>query len=593
MPRDPELQFLGELDEADELSAAKLGHRGVFALPKGKVVGVVILGVTQAAALLCLVLLLRQVITLMPTSVQAVNDGPAKALALTGLLALTALALGGLRTFEFYLSEAAGYEVVRRLRMVMYGHLQRMTPAQLRSRARGGLLLRLTGDLSMIRMWLSRGLLIGTSSAIVLLAGMTAAIWLEPAMGLVLVGMLCLGAMASLASGGPMRRATRVMRRHRSLLIGNIDEQINALEVVQMAGRLRGEHSRLSRQNDSLTRALIRMAWLRAWLRGLAFASGLLGTVAVLAVGVIQVYAGATTVAVVVTEVLISRFLTRPVRALGLAHDYWHRGQVSRQKILKFLDSAARPAEADRLPRLKVRRGEVEFDQIHVPGALNGFTASAGRGQVIAIVGGPGSGAGTVLEAVARLVDPVEGVLRIDGQDVAQTAPWSAGTQIGYYRSDLLLMRGTIGRNLSYAMPDADPAEIQRLVLTLGLDELLGRLGPEGTKAWVTEGGRNLPPADRNLVAFARAFMGNPRILLLDNPLAGLHPDDRARARNLILRHPGTVLWHTAEPDDLAVADQIWYVEHGQLVSTVRGSEFHQSQWEESQRGLAWFGAGR
>ncbi|MCL2667851.1 MAG: ABC transporter ATP-binding protein/permease, partial [Micrococcales bacterium] len=516
---------------------------------------------------------------------------PGRALVLTGLIAGAGLVLGGLRAMEFSVAEVAGYQVVRRARMVMYGHLQRMTPAQLRGRARGGLLLRLTGDLSMLRMWLSRGVLIGTSSAIVLLTGIVAAVWLDLAMGVVLVAMLCLGAVASLAFGAPMREATRTMRRRRSLVMGNIDEQINALEVVQMAGRSRGEYSRLSRQNDALMSALVRIAWLRGWLRGLAMGSGLLATAAVLAVGMVEVYAGRTTIAVVVAEIAVSRFLTRPVRSLGLAHDYWHRGQVSRQKIVEFLGSSARPAQAERLPRLRVRRGDLELDDVHVPGTLAGFTASASRGQIVAVVGAPGSGAGMVLEAVARLVDPVAGTLRVDGQDVMATAPWSAGTQIGYYRADLLLMRGTVARNLSYAMPDADPAEIQRIVLFLGLDDLLARLGPQGTKAWVTEGGRNLAPHDRNLVAFARALMGNPRVLLLDDPLSGLHPDDREAARNLIVRHRGTVLWHTSEPDDLVLADQVWFVEDGRLARSCTGSQYAQERWEHNRKGLVWASA--
>jgi len=414
-------------------------------------------------------------------------------------------------------------------------------------------------------------------------------------MGLVLVVMLSCGALASVACGRAMRRATRTMRRRRSLVMGNIDEQINALEIVQMAGRSRGEYARLSRQNDALTAALVQVARLRALLRGLAVASGLLATAAVLAVGVAQVYADSATVGVVVAEVTITRFLSRPVRVLGLAHDYWQRGQVSQQKILEFLRSSARPRQTQSLPRLRVRRGEVEFDDVRIPGSLAGLTASASRGQIVAVVGAPGSGAETVLEAVARLVDPESGTLRIDGQDVMRAAPWSAGTEIGYYRSDLLLMRGTIGRNLTYAMPDADPAEIQRLVLGLGLDGLLARLGPLGVKTWVTEGGRNLAPQDRNLVAFARALMGNPRILLLDDPLAGLHPDDRGPARDLILRQPGTVLWRTSEPDDLAAADRIWFLRDGRLERVSSGSEYAQHRWDaawaENRTAMAWLGA--
>ena len=157
---------------------------------------------------------------------------------------------GGLRAWEFSLSEKIGYEVVQRLRMQMYQHLQGMTPRQVQNRSRGGLILRFIGDLSMLRTWISRGLLGGAVALIILLPAVTAMVVLNHRLGLVLIAVLAAGAAVSLASGHAMRRATRTMRRRRSLLISNLDEQINALPVVQVFGRSWGEYTRLSRQND-------------------------------------------------------------------------------------------------------------------------------------------------------------------------------------------------------------------------------------------------------------------------------------------------------------------------------------------------------
>jgi ATP-binding cassette subfamily B protein len=320
----------------------------------------------------------------------------------------------------------------------------------------------------------------------------------------------------------------------------------------------------------------------------------LLASAAVLAVGVVGISRGTTTVPVIIVELTVANFLASPVRTLGLAHDYWHRSQISRQKVTDFLTSSARPADTDLLPRLRVRGGDVRFENVSASAAsvagarLEGFTAHAERGQVIALVGDPGSGASTLLDLVARLTDPVGGAVIVDDQDLAATAPWSAGTQVGFYRSDLLLMRGTIARNLSYAMPDASDAEVKRIIDGLGLDRLLDRLNDKGLTFWVTEGGRNLTPTDRNLIAFARALMGNPRILLLDEPLDGLHPVDRAAARGLILRHAGTVLWHTSDPADIRAADEVWFIEDGRLVRTCTGAEYGTARWESNNEGLTW-----
>ena len=195
---------------------------------------------------------------------------------------------------------------------------------------------------------------------------------LDRAMACSLVAVLCLGAGVSLYSGQTMRSATRTMRRRRSLVIGNISEQINALAVTQVSGRTSGEYARLSRQNDSLNRALVQVAGLRGRLRGIATGTSMLATAAVVATGVVEARRGVVLPATVLLEVLIARFLTRPVRTLGLMHDYWHRGLVSRQKIGDFLASSSRAIEAELMAPLKVRRGHILFEDVTVNGALRG-----------------------------------------------------------------------------------------------------------------------------------------------------------------------------------------------------------------------------
>ena len=247
-----------------------------------------------------------------------------------GLLAVVVLVHAWLRAVEFSLSEKIGYEVVRRLRMQMYSHLQGMTPP-----SNSGTLP--WGSTSPVHRRLVHAAHVdksGTISAgwyllLVLLGTLVALLILNPWMGLVIITVLAAGPASSLSSGKrtAMRSATRSMRRRRSLLTSGIDEQMNALLVVQVFGRSLGEYSRLTRQNDSLNRALFRVAELRGRLRGIASASGLLTVIAVLGVGLIEVRRGTASVGLVVASIVVTRQLNVPVRTLGLAHDYWHRFQ--------------------------------------------------------------------------------------------------------------------------------------------------------------------------------------------------------------------------------------------------------------------------
>jgi ATP-binding cassette, subfamily B, bacterial len=554
---------------------------GAFRVPARAYAVVISLGLAQAACLVCFgVLTLRTVKALQVTAVGAAADAQLNtALRQVGALAVLAVVLGLLRAAEFTAAERAGYQVVQGLRMRMYRHLQLMLPAHLHHRARGGLLLRLTGDLSMLRMWLSRGLLEGISAVIVLVAGLATLAWLSLELALAAVAVLAFGSALSLLNGHSMRQATRTMRRRRSLLIGNIDEQINTMSVIQAAGHLNGEYGRLSRQNDSLTRALIRVARIRGRLRGLAASTGLLITVAVLGVGLIEARRGVVSVPEVVAGLILVRFLTRPVRTLGLAHDYWHRGLVSRQKVVDFLLSSSRDPEEESLERIRVRMGRIEFVDVVVPGALAGVTGVIEPRRIVAVTGSSGAGKSALLQVLARQIEPASGVVTVDDQPLTATAPSSMARHLGVVSPDLPLLRGSVRRNLTYAAQQASPEEIQRVVLGLGLDEALARAGQEGVKTWLLEGGRNLPASDRQLVALGRALMGNPTILLLDEPLIGLDGEARTRAREMIIRHRGTVIWVTQDDDDIELADEVWMMHEGRILDVVSGADHRDRRW--------------
>lgn len=556
-----------------------------FRLRRADMAKVVALGLGQAGTLIAFILLLVAT----ADAIGGATLGAAAAaawratLVQLGALVLVALLYGGLRAWEFSVSEKIGYAVVARLRMQMYDHLKGMMPRQVQSRSRGGLLLRFIGDLSMLRTWISRGLLGGLVAVIILVTTVTVLVVLNYRIGLALIAVLAVAAAVSLASGGSVRKATRTMRRRRSLLTSTLDEQLNALAVAQVFGRSSGEYCRLERQNDSLNRALFRVAELRGQLRGIASAAALLTVVAVLAVGLVEVRRGTATAGLVVAAIVTSRLLTTPVRTLGLAHDYWHRSQVSRRKVLDFLRSSSRDLDPPDLLRLWVRKGRIEFRDVSVPGALDAVTLTAHAGQLIAVTGPSGAGKSTLIGLLARLVEPTAGEILVDGQNLTGTTPRSTFRQIGMVSPDLPLLRGTVRRNLTYRLRDVHPDELNRVVYATGLHGVLTEL-PEGIRTWVVEGGRNLSVGQRQRIALGRALIGNPPILLLDEPTANLDPAAKEDFRRMLVRHQGTVLLVTNDPGELSLADQVWVLERGRVVETLSGEQYRDQTWFASQQ---------
>jgi ATP-binding cassette, subfamily B, bacterial len=541
----------------------------VYRLPRLELAKVITLALVQAVTLGAFLLLARALFDAMAAG--AVEHERVFRLIwwLLGVVLLNALARG----LEFYVSERMGYELVRGLRMRMYRQLQGMSPRQLMHRSRGGLLLRFTGDLSMLRTWLSRGLARGLVAGIIAFVVIGVVAYLNVRLAATVAGILFLGAAGLRYFGPRLYRITRKVRRRRSLLTSNIDEQIHALAVVQVSGRSGGEHNRLSRQNDAMTAAQFETARIRGWMLGIASATGWLAIGGVLLVGAIELVAGNTSVGVVVAAVIACRQLTGPVRRLALSYDYWERAQVSKRKIADFMNSRSRDLDEPGLETLGIHQAAIEFRDVHVAGALQGLSGQVPGGHIVALVGPEGAGKSTLLQLVAGLHAPDGGQIVIDGQPVEQRTLRSRLRRIGMVAPELPLMRGTLRRNLTYRRPNASDEELRRVVTLCHLDELIDQL-PDGFDHWIVEGGRNLSAGQRQRIALARALMGNPRILLLDEPTTNLDGTSKQVVRQVIGRHLGTVLLATHDPNEARMADQVWRIEDGHLIEVLTGEQY-------------------
>ncbi|MET3204052.1 MULTISPECIES: ABC transporter ATP-binding protein [unclassified Arthrobacter] len=555
----------------------------LYRIPASVFAKVTAIGLAQVLTLVSYVLLLRSIVdNFEPVTVGAAADLQWRwTLVQAAILGAVALLHGWLRAMAFNVAETAGYNVVRDLRMKMYAHLQGMAPRQFQGRARGGLLLRFLGDLSMTRMWISRGVLSGMIAVLVLVGTLTVLFFFSFWMTLAIVAAISAGAAASVVAGQRMRQATRIMRRRRSLVMSNLDEQLNAQPVVQVFGRSAGEYARLSHQNDELTRALIRVARLRGYLRGVATAFALLALAAVLTAGLFEVRQGTASIGTVIAFVVVTRQLSSPVRTLGLSHDYWHRAQVSVGKIKEYLRSSSRDMDGNDHGPLKVRHGAIEFSSVSVTGSLHDINLHVRPGEVVAVTGEGGSGKTSLLGLVSRTVDPDRGCVIIDRQVLANTALRSAAQWIGAMGPELPLMRGSLWRNLTYAAPHASQEDVDRVLAATGLDEALADL-PYGPQTWIAEGGLNLSKSQRQRIALARALMGNPPILLLDEATLGLDKAAKEAFATTLRRFQGTVLLATQDPQELALADKIVVLSKGTIAEVMTGEEYRDRVWLET-----------
>lgn len=528
----------------------------------------VVNGVAQAAAAVGAALLAEAAFNRL---LEGGSAGTIGALAPLGLaLAGAALALGLLRARERADAERLGQSYVHSLRTTMYKRLSALAPRALQSRSQGAVMLRFVGDLTAIGRWVSLGLSRAIVGGTFVIGALAALAFVSLALaGAVLSVLLLTGAVAWLSSR-TLRERSREARRRRARLAANVNEKVGAIGVVQVFGQTKRERRRLGRQSGELREAMVAKAQTVGRLRGLTEAATLLASAAVLMVGAIEVGAGRATPGTIVAAITIVGLLVNPVRDLGRVNEYWHNSRVSMEKVESFLATPNLIRANPDARELDPGPGRVEFEGVHLDGSLRGVSATAEPGDLVAVVGPNGAGKSTLLSLAARLVDPDRGAVRLDGQDLSERKQSSVRRAVSMTGPDFPLLRGSVRKNLCYRWPDAPDDELDRVRRLCSLEELLNEL-PDGLDTRVTEGGRNLSAGQRQRLALARALVGDPRVLLLDEADANLDKSARALVDRIVQSQRGvrTVLVVSHRPEVLEWADAIWRLEDGRLLEDV------------------------
>lgn len=486
-----------------------------------------------------------------------------------GLLTCTGAA-AWLRWLERVDAERLGQDYVHRVRVLLFDRMRRFAPRAMSRRTTGATMLRFVGDLSSIRRWVSLGLARIVVASVVTVIALGFLAWLDGSLAGVSMLLLVIGLFWNIRLGPRLHRIIAEARRRRGRLAGNINEKIRSFAVIQAFDQGRRERRRFSRHSQQLREAMIDRARASGRMRVVTDGATAACMGLVLSLGAYEVFRGQTTSGNVVAAMTVVGFLSSAFRDLGRVNEYHQGARVSTDKVLSFMRTRPLRGRSSQLPPLELQAGSIELRDIILGDQLQGVSALAKGGSRVALVGDNGAGKSTLLHVVARLIDPDSGAVLIDGQDIAGCLLSSVRQAIGLISPDLPLMRGSVRYNLRYRCPEADTEELDRVKRLCGLDELLQVL-PKGEEYRVQEGGRNLSLGQRHRLAMARALLGRPGILIVDEIDANLDADAAAVLDRVLDDFSGTVLMVTRNPARLARADQHWYLDKGCLVRIVDG----------------------
>jgi ABC-type multidrug transport system fused ATPase/permease subunit len=476
-------------------------------------------------------------------------------------LAAAGVVTAVLRGRERVDAERLGQAYTHRVRVGLFDRLTAMSPRSVQTRSQGGTALRFIGDLSALRRWISLGLARLIVGVTMVTGALVALALLDLRLAAAVAVVVAVGAVSTIVQGPALRDATRDSRRRRAGLAANVNEKIATVGVVQVHGAVDRERRRVRRQSRRLRGAMVDRARRLGRLQALSEGTASAAVAVVLLVGL----TGGATPGTVAGAMAIVGLVAPHVRDLGRVQEYWHGAQVAREAIGRFLDRPTMLEEPAAPRPLTLGPGELSFAGVSVTGALDDLTAVATPGTTVAVVGPNGAGKSTLLAVAARLVDTDAGAVRLDGQDLAGVATEDVRRLIGLVSPDLPLLRGSVAHNLRYRDPDASDDELARVAALCDIGALLVDL-PDGGDSRVAEGGAGLSSGQRQRLMLARALLGRPSVLLLDEVDANLDAGTSAVVDRVIRAHPGTTLVVTHRRERLAAADVVWHIDGGRLV---------------------------
>ncbi len=488
-----------------------------------------------------------------------------KAAAVAGLALLFVAALAAWsRRAERIWAERVGQSYVHDLRRALSRRLVRARPRDIERRSSGAVMLRFVGDLTAIRRWVSAGLsrliVAGTASTGALIALM----FLNLVIGIGVLVVVLVGAAIVFGRGSALLQTAREARRRRARLAGNIGEKIAGLAAVQAFGAGKREDRRFGRQSRKLRDAMLDRAGVAGTVDAVAEATGGVALAAAVVLGMSEIAAGRASLGTIAAAMAIIGLVVPALRELGRVEQYRHDATIAREKLIAFLEVPL--VEERGLPGLTVEHGEIEIRDVTLAGALDAVRARAVPGSRVAIVGPNGSGKSSLLAVIARLVDPDDGEVLIDGQSLTDHSAGSVRRAVGIVSTDVPLLRGTLDENLRYRLPDASDEDVATVRERCEIDELIARL-PDGADTRIARLGAGLSAGERLRVALGRALLGDPPILLLDEVEANLDARSTEIVERVVAAHQGTVLFVTHRLEMARLADAVWHLDEGRLMA--------------------------
>jgi ATP-binding cassette subfamily B protein len=519
-------------------------------------------------------------------------------LVVVGVLSAVVLIQATSRMFFLRRSGRIGQEVLLELRRRVFRHFQRLDVAFHERYTSGRVVSRSTNDVEAIQDMLETGFDSLITAALTLIGTAILLVTLD-----VRLGLICLAGFPILVGlvwwfRTESAKTYRKVRESAALVIVQFVETMTGIKAVQAYRReprnqeifddIADEYREINEKTFRL---------LAVFMPGVKLV-GNITTGMVLLYGGYRVLHGEMTIGTLTAFLLYLRMFFEPMQEISQFFNTFQSASSALEKLAGVLAERSRIKDPQRPVTLQKVRGDIEFRDVGFEYAqgrpvLPGLTLDVPAGQTVALVGTTGAGKTTIAKLIARFYDPTSGTVTLDGVDLRDMTQTELRRHVVMVTQENFMFEGTVADNIRFGRPDAADEEIVAAATAVGADRFIDAL-PDGYDTDVAKRGGRLSAGQRQLVAFARAFLADPAVLILDEATSSLDiPSERMVQRALetvLADRTALVIAHRLST--VQIADRVLVLEHGRIVEDGTPDELiHRTEgryaalhraWEES-----------
>ena len=459
------------------------------------------------------------------------------------------------------------------LRNDLFAHLVTLSGDFYSKYRTGDIMARSTNDLNAVRMMLGPGVMYWTETT--LTAVLTIGVMLSVDWQLTLLALLP----APLVSFVVIWFGSRIHDRFEAIqkmfaeISSRVQENLSGVRVIRAYAQEKHEVRQFEILNQEYIQQNIRLAKLSGLFMPLLQALIGLTFLIVLWVGGYRLLTHRIGLGSFVMFNTYMGMLVWPMIAMGWVVNLMQRGRASLARIMELLGEKPGIVARQQPPAEMKKRtdgAEIEFRGVRMDYgsrlALNGVDLRIRGGSTVAIVGHTGSGKSTLVNLIPRMLDPTEGAVLMDGEDLRDFDPADVRCQIGFVPQETFLFSATLGENIAWGVSHATEAEIARAAELAGLATDIAGF-PDGYKTVIGERGLTLSGGQKQRVAIARAVIRNPRVLILDDALSSVDTltEERILQGLATVMRGRTTILISHRVSTVQAAERIFVIEHGQV----------------------------